>query len=219
MASDPTVFIVDDDQAVRDSLQWLIQSVGLHVVTFPDALSFLDQIDEHQAGCVVLDVRLPGISGLELQQKLLARDIRLPVIIVTGHGDVPMAVRAMKAGALDFIEKPFSDQLLLDQVQRAIDLDARWRTEREKSDVILERLHSLSPREREVLERVVVGKVTREIAAELSLADKTVEAHRARVMEKMKAGSIAELVRFALTAEAAEKEKAETLSGVAHHQA
>jgi two-component system response regulator FixJ len=209
MASDPTVFIVDDDQAVRDSLQWLIQSVGLHVVTFPDALSFLDQIDEHQAGCVVLDVRLPGISGLELQQKLLARDIRLPVIIVTGHGDVPMAVRAMKAGALDFIEKPFSDQLLLDQVQRAIDLDARWRTEREKSDVILERLHSLSPREREVLERVVVGKVTREIAAELSLADKTVEAHRARVMEKMKAGSIAELVRFALTAEAAEKEKAE----------
>jgi two-component system response regulator FixJ len=167
----------------------------------------------------VLDVRLPGISGLELQQKLLARDIRLPVIIVTGHGDVPMAVRAMKAGALDFIEKPFSDQLLLDQVQRAIDLDARWRTEREKSDVILERLHSLSPREREVLERVVVGKVTREIAAELSLADKTVEAHRARVMEKMKAGSIAELVRFALTAEAAEKEKAETLSGVAHHQA
>ena len=219
MASDPTVFIVDDDQAVRDSLQWLIQSVGLPVLTFPDALSFLEHVDEHQAGCVVLDVRLPGISGLELQQKLVARNIRMPVIIVTGHGDVPMAVRAMKAGALDFIEKPFSDQLLLDQVQRAIDRDTRARADRAVSDVILERLHSLSPREREVLQRVVDGRVTREIAAELSLADKTVQAHRARVMEKMKAGSIAELVRFAMTAQAAEKADAELMSGAAHHQA
>jgi len=205
MASDPTVFIVDDDQAVRDSLQWLIQSVGLHVVTFPDALSFLNQVSEDQAGCIVLDVRLPGMSGLELQQKLTARGIRMPVIIVTGHGDVPMAVRAMKAGAMDFIEKPFSDQMLLDQVQKAIDIDARHRAERKVSKAILERLRSLSPREREVLERVVDGKVTREIAAELSLADKTVEAHRARVMEKMKAGSIAELVRLTLTGKAAEQ--------------
>lgn len=205
MASEPTVFIVDDDQAVRDSLQWLIQSVGLHVVTFPDALSFLDQVSEDQAGCIVLDVRLPGMSGLELQQKLTVRGIRMPVIIVTGHGDVPMAVRAMKAGAMDFIEKPFSDQMLLDQVQKAIDIDARHRAERKVSKAILERLRSLSPREREVLERVVDGKVTREIAAELSLADKTVEAHRARVMEKMKAGSIAELVRLTLTGKAAEQ--------------
>ncbi|HRX87450.1 MAG TPA: response regulator transcription factor [Phycisphaerae bacterium] len=219
MASDPTVFIVDDDQAVRDSLQWLIQSVGLNVVTFPDALSFLNHVNEDQAGCVVLDVRLPGISGLELQQKLAARGIRMPVIIVTGHGDVPMAVRAMKAGALDFIEKPFSDQVLLDQVQKAIDIDSRGRAERAVTKVIVERLHSLSPREREVLERVVEGKVTREIAAELSLADKTVEAHRARVMEKMKAGSIAELVRLTLTAQAAEQADEAAASGAPHHPA
>jgi FixJ family two-component response regulator len=197
----------------------LIQSVGLNVVTFPDALSFLNQVTEDQAGCVVLDVRLPGISGLELQQKLATRGIRMPVIIVTGHGDVPMAVRAMKAGAVDFIEKPFSDQVLLDQVQKAIDIDARTRAERTVTKVIVERLHSLSPREREVLERVVAGKVTREIAAELSLADKTVEAHRARVMEKMKAGSIAELVRLTLTGQAAEQADESAASGATHHPA
>ncbi len=197
-----TVFVVDDDQAVRDSLQWLIQSVGLRVETFSDALTFLDQADPSRPGCVVLDVRLPGISGLEVQEQLAERGLDWPIIVITGHGDVPMAVRAMKSGALDFIEKPFSDQVLLDQVQRAIELDTRRRSERAETDGITQRINTLTPREREVLDLVVAGKVTKQIARELNLADKTVEAHRARVMEKMRAESIAHLVRLALTARA-----------------
>lgn len=194
MASDPTVFIVDDDQAVRDSLQWLIQSVGLNVVTFPDALSFLNHVNEDQAGCVVLDVRLPGISGLELQQKLAARGIRMPVIIVTGHGDVPMAVRAMKAGALDFIEKPFSDQVLLERVNQALELDRATRDARAEIADIERRLAQLSPREREVMSRIVAGQANKVIAIELGLSERTVEIHRAKVMSKTGARSLAELV-------------------------
>lgn len=193
------VFIVDDDEAMRNSLRWLIESVGHTVETYGSAQAFLDNHYPGRSGCLLLDVRMPGMSGLELQSQLESHDIRLPVIILTGHGDVGMAVKAMKAGALDFIEKPFDDELLLAAIEKALTEDAEKRVERASRAEILARMGQLTKRENQVMEMVTNGKSNKEIAADLSVSAKTVEAHRAHVMEKMEAGSLAELVRMAMT--------------------
>ena len=202
---DPTVFVVDDDEAVRNSLQWLIQSVSINVQTFADAREFLERYNRDDPGCLVLDVRMPGMSGLELQEVLEQRGIHLPVIIITGHANVPMAVRAMKAGAAEFIEKPFRDQELLDQIQLAIERDSKNRARREAVRHIHNRLARLTPRENEVMELVVAGHSSKQIAALLEINQKTIEAHRAHVMKKMGAASVADLVREVLSARAVEE--------------
>lgn len=198
MPPSATVFVVDDDPAMRESLRWLIESVGLQVKTFPTAQEFLTKYESDKPGCLVLDVRMPGLSGLDLQQELSKRAISLPIIMITGYAEVPMAVRALKAGAIDFIEKPFSDQVLLDRIQQAIESDREARRERAGRTEFSMLLSRLTPREREVMELVVAGKPNKVIAAELGLSPKTVEVHRARVMEKMQVDSLAELVRLNL---------------------
>jgi len=195
-----TVFVVDDDQAMRSSLKWLIESTGMNVETYESAQAFLDAHYPGRAGCLLLDVRMPGMSGLELQQYLVRREIRLPVIIITGHGDVSMAVRAMKAGAVDFIEKPFDDEELLESIRSAVQHDERRRALRAQRADIAARMAELTPREHEVMTMVTDGKSNKEIAAALGVSAKTVEVHRARVMDKMRADSLAELVRLALIA-------------------
>jgi len=201
--SDPSltkavVFVVDDDQAMRNSLKWLIESVGVQVESFASADEFLTQYQPGRAGCLVLDVRMPGMSGLDLQEYLLEKNIHIPVVIITGHGDVPMAVRAMKGGAIDFIEKPFNDEVLLDAIRRAIAYEEQQRSQHVENLHIQERLSHLTPREHEVMEMVTEGRSNKEIANALGVSAKTIEAHRARVMEKMQAGSLAELVRMVL---------------------
>jgi len=198
----PVVFVVDDEAAMRDSLRWLIESTGLRVETYGDAKTFLDAIRPEVPGCLVLDVRMPGLSGLDLQAELAHRGIRLPTIVITGHAEVQMAVQAVKAGAIDFIEKPFSDQLLLDRVRQGIEIDRQDRIARSRRAEIVRRLGLLTHREREVLDLVVGGKANKEIAALLGLSPKTVEVHRSHVMEKMEASSVAELVRLTLVAQA-----------------
>jgi RNA polymerase sigma factor (sigma-70 family) len=200
MQNEPTVFIVDDDKAMRSSLKWLIESVGMKVRTYASADEFLIGHYPGRSGCLLLDVRMPGMSGLELQAHLTHRDIRLPVIIITGHGDVAMAVKAMKAGAADFIEKPFNDQELLDSIRHALDYGERERALQSRRSEIAARLAELTPREHEVMDMVTAGHSNREIAAALGVSAKTVEAHRSRVMDKMRASSLAELVRMALIA-------------------
>ncbi len=196
MSEKATVFVVDDDSAVRESLRWLIESVGLKVRTFGTAREFLDTYDPNQPGCLVLDIRMPGMSGLELQDRLAEKNIHLPVIIITGYGDVPVAVRAMKNGAIDFIEKPFSDQVLLERIQLAIEQDSAYRRITERRQDIENRLSVLTPREREVMYLVVEGKPSREIAKELGLSTRTVEVHRTHLMDKTKVRSVAELARM-----------------------
>ncbi|MES9844440.1 MAG: response regulator transcription factor [Candidatus Sedimenticola sp. PURPLELP] len=200
--SEVTVFIVDDDQEVRDALQLLMESVGLKVETFGSAQNYLDQFDASRAGCLVLDIRMPGMSGLDLQARLAAESIHPPIVIITGHGDVPMAVRAVQAGAVDFVQKPFNDQQLLDSVHRAIEQDSVQRGEVSKLLEIQERLGKLTPREREVMELVIAGKRNKVIAADLNISQSTVEAHRAKVMEKMQADTLSSLMRMMLTLEA-----------------
>ena len=195
-----TVFVVDDDQAMRNSLKWLIESVGVQVESFASADEFLAQYQPGRAGCLVLDVRMPGMSGLELQEYLVEKNIHIPAVVITGHGDVPMAVRAMKSGVVDFIEKPFNDEVLLDAIRRAIVFEERQRNQRAEHLQIQQRLSHLTPREHEVMSMVTDGKSNKEIANALGVSAKTIEAHRARVMEKMQAGSLAELVRMALAA-------------------
>lgn len=198
MNNKPTVFVVDDDQEVRESIRWLIESVDLAVETFGSGQEFLDAYDPDQPGCVVLDVRMPQSSGLELQKKLLARGREIPVIIVSAYGSVPVAVEAMKAGAVDFIEKPFSDQALLDRIHQAIAKDRGVRRRKAKRAEVAARVEVLTAREREVMDLVVVGKATKRIAIDLGISPKTVEAHRARIMQKMAADSLAELVQMAV---------------------
>ena len=200
MNIESTVFVVDDDKAMRHSLKWLIESVGMRVKTFGSAKEFLDSYYPGQAGCLLVDVRMPGMSGLQLQSHLSEQEIRLPVIIITGHGDVAMAVQAMQSGAIDFIEKPFNDEALLSSIRQALDLDQTQRARKLQRAEIAARLAELTPREHEVMEMVTEGKSNKEIAATLGVSAKTVEAHRARVMDKMRAGSLAELVRMALIA-------------------
>lgn len=201
MRPDPTVFVLDDDPAMRSSLRWLIESVGLQVATFETAERFLSSYDPSQPGCLVLDVRMPGMSGLELQTVLRDRLVSLPTIVITGHADVTMAVRAVKNGALDFLEKPFSDQVLLDRIRQAIELDRNEREQRTRRREIAERISRLTVREHEVMRLVVQGNANKDIAAALALSPKTVEAHRAHVMEKMEAESLAELIRAVLAVE------------------
>lgn len=206
MSEISTVFIVDDDEAVRDSLSWLMESVGLSTETYASADAFLHDYGDDRPGCLILDIRMPGMSGLELQSVLKEQGFRLPLIIISGHADVPMAVRALKAGAFDFIEKPFNDQLLLDIVQRAIEHDRQQRESHAELEEWRARLESLTPREREVLDLVVSGAANKVISSELGVSLKTVEAHRARVMDKLQADSLSQLVRMTLTVTNADKE-------------
>jgi FixJ family two-component response regulator len=196
--SRPTIFVVDDDSAVRDALKLLLRSVGQPVETFGSAQEFLDAYAEDRPGCLVLDIRMPGMSGLELQQKLNEKHSILPIIFITGHGDVPMAVEAMQAGAVDFIQKPFRDQDLIDRINQALEKDGSNRAALGERNDIRRRLETLTPREREVLDLVVHGKANKVIAGDLKLSQRTVEIHRARVMEKMQASSLAHLVRMVL---------------------
>jgi len=187
------VYVVDDDQAVCESLHWLMTSVNLPVKTFSSALEFLDAYQPDQQGCVVLDIRMPGMSGFEIQKKLAARYDEFPVIFITGHGDVHMAVAAMKAGAYDFFEKPIDDQLLLDAVQKAVEKSAKASREHVHVAEIQKNLDLLSPREKEVMDLILIGEPNKRIAVRLGVGEKTIEAHRAKVMEKMQAKSLANL--------------------------
>lgn len=196
-----TVFIVDDDEAVRSSLRLLLKSVGLPAVAYGSARDFLAAWDPEQPGCLVLDVRMPNMSGLELQEELNRRGAIIPVIFITGHGDIPMAVEAMQHGAFDFLQKPFRDQDLIDRIQRAIERDARNRAQLREKDRIRARYASLTPREREVLALVTAGKANKVMAGDLGVSQRTVEIHRARVMEKMEASSLAQLVRMVMDLE------------------
>lgn len=195
-----TVFVVDDDDAVRESLVFLMKSVGLKAEAFPSAQAFLDVYNEHRAGCLVLDIRMPGMSGLELQDKLKQMGSILPIIFITGHGDVPMAVKAIKAGAADFVQKPFRDQELIDRIREVLEEDAEVRAEKLQRNEILRRMDTLTEREREVMEQVVQGKANKVVAIDLNVSQRTVEIHRANVMEKMKARSLAQLVRLVMKA-------------------
>ena len=200
MSNQPNVFVVDDDQAMRNSLKWLIESVGMKVETYSTADEFIRNYYPGRAGCLLLDVRMPGMSGLELQEHFIKHQINIPIIIITGHGDVPMAVRAMKSGAVDFIEKPFNDELLLESIRNALSMDIEQRAAQAERAEIATRLANLTPREHEVMEMVTAGKSNKEIAQTLGVSAKTVEAHRSRVMEKMQADSLADLVKMAVAA-------------------
>ncbi len=194
------VYVVDDDEAVRDSLLLLLRSVGLRAVVFDSAQAFLDRLDHAGPSCLVLDIRMPGISGMELVQRLRDQNCSLPTIIITGHGDVPMAVEAMKLGVFDFLQKPFRDQELLDRIQQSL---ARSETElatRRERECVLQRLDELTPREQQVLAGLLEGKANKVIAADLELSQRTVEIHRARVMDKMQARSLATLVQMVVQA-------------------
>jgi FixJ family two-component response regulator len=194
---DAIVYVIDDDLSVREALDSLIRSVGLRVQTFVSAREFLRRKLPNAPACLVLDVRLPGLSGLDLQLELTKADIRIPIIFITGHGDIPMTVRAMKAGAVEFLPKPFRDQDLLDAVREAIERDWASRRERDEAMELRKRHQSLTPREREVMQRVVDGLANKEIAAELGTSQVTVKLQRGQVMRKMGADSLAALVRMA----------------------
>lgn len=194
----PVIFIIDDNPAIRDSLQWLLESVGLRAIAFPRGQDFLDTYKPGQYGCLLLDVRMPGMSGLHLLEKLRQADIDLPVIIITGYGDVPAAVAAMKGGAVDFIEKPFNEQLLLDSVQNALAQDQAQRQSRLRRQEVIQRFASLTPREEEVMKWVVEGLPNKDIAENLAVSRKTVEVHRAKVMAKMQAESLSDLIQMAI---------------------
>ena len=198
MKKNPVVMVVDDDSGVRNAMRILLKSVGLDATLYASAQEFLAAYQPSQPGCLVLDIRMPGMSGLELQQQLNLRGAVIPVIFMTGHGDIPMAVEAMQHGAFDFLQKPFRDQDLLDRIQRAIVKDAELRTSLGEHSRIKAHLETLTPREREVLDLMTQGKQNKAIAQDLGVSPRTVEIHRARVMEKMNAQSVAELVRMML---------------------
>jgi len=198
MADDkPIVFVVDDEAAARSAIESLLHSVGLRVETFGSAAEFLAHERSDAPGCLVLDVRLPGMSGLEFQRELRAREISIPIIFITGHGDIPMSVEAMKAGAMEFLTKPFRGQVLLDAIQKAIERDRATRQEQGRLAELRQRLGALTVREREVMQRVVQGLLNRQIAAELGTSERTVKIHRSNVMRKMGAESLPDLVRMA----------------------
>ena len=196
IAKPPMVHVVDDDSGVRSSIRILLKSVGIDTTTFASAREFLDSYDHSQPGCLVLDVRMPGMSGMDLQLELNRQGAVLPVLFITGHGDVPMAVEAMQQGAFDFLQKPFRDQDLIDRIQRALQRDESHRAVLRQTDAIRMRLASLTPREREVLDLLADGKQNKVMAAQLGLSQRTVEIHRANLMDKMQAHSVAQLVRM-----------------------
>jgi two-component system, LuxR family, response regulator FixJ len=195
----PAVFIVDDEEAICDSIAMLLRSVGLATRAFPDANTFLEAYRPEMPGCLILDVRMPRMSGLELQHELNRRRYTLPVIFITGHGDVPMAVEAMRHGAMDFLQKPFNDDKLIRRVQRALEQDARERDLLQRREEIQRRLASLTPRELDIAERVVRGDANKAVAIDLGISARTVELHRARIMQKMGARSLAQLVQMMLS--------------------
>ena len=197
MQHNPTVFLVDDDSAVRDALSLFLESSGLAVKTYASAYEFLKDYQTDWPGCMVLDIRMPGMSGLELQKALLRSHIDIPIIFLTGHGDVPMSVKALKSGAVDFIEKPFNDEQLLDSIHEAIIRDADLRAQKTQNKRVKERYSYLTPREKEVMELVVLGKSSKEIGKDLDISHRTIDVHRARIMEKMEAKSLPELVNMA----------------------
>ncbi|MEN6424448.1 MAG: response regulator transcription factor [Phycisphaerales bacterium] len=192
----PVVFVVDDDEAICESLRLLIGDIGLEVRTFTSAHEFLEKYEASRPGCLVLDVRMSGMSGLELQSRLRDLGVYIPTIIITGHADVPMAVEAMKAGAMDFIEKPFRDQVLLDGIQKAIDLDVRIRRQHKERQDVQARIQLLTQREKEVMDRLIAGKSNKTIAFDLGISQKTVDFHRANILEKAGVSSVVELVRL-----------------------
>ena len=195
----PVIYIVDDDDGMRRALTVLMTTVGYQPVAFARPAEFLQKYDPNQAGCLVLDVRMPEMSGLEVQQQLNRNGALIPVILITGHGDIPMAVQAMKDGAFDFLQKPFRDQELLDRINAALKQDAQNRESVDRLADLRQRAESLTPREREVMALVVDGKANKVIAIDLGLSERTVEIHRANVMEKMAARSVAHLVKMHLT--------------------
>jgi RNA polymerase sigma factor (sigma-70 family) len=195
--AEPTVFIVDDDAALRESLRNLIRSVGLRVELFASAQEFLQSRQPDAPSCLVLDVRMPGLSGLDLQKQTSEAGLEIPIIFITGHADVPMTVRAMKAGAVEFLTKPLRDQDLLDAIQQALERSRKAREQQAANRELRQRFALLTPREREVMERVVAGLLNKQIGAELGTSETTVKIHRHQVMEKMGAGSLPELVRMA----------------------
>jgi len=191
------VFVIDDDESMREALKSLIRSVGLRVETFASAQEFLESRRPNVAACLILDVRMPGLSGLDLQRDLVERNIHIPIIFITGHGDIPMSVRAMKAGAVEFLTKPFRDQDLLDAIQQALDRDRLARSHQAETAQLHHRYQSLTPRESEVFGLVVKGLLNKQIALQLGTSEITIKLHRRQVMEKMDAASLADLVRMA----------------------
>lgn len=199
MLRDPIVYVVDDDQAMVESLTWIIESVGLRAKAYTRAQEFLDAYDPLQHGCILLDVRMPGMSGPELQARLNSMNATIPIIFISGHGDVPLAVRVMKAGAVDFLTKPFNDQVLLESINKALRTDKLNHEKLQESAQAEAKFSLLSPREVQVLQGIVSGKQNKVISAELNISLKTVEAHRASVMKKMSVKSVPELVKLVLT--------------------
>jgi FixJ family two-component response regulator len=197
LATDATVFLVDDDASVRKALTRLLRSAGYDVKAFASAREFLDNAQDEGPACLVLDIRMPGLSGIDLQRELQTANAILPIIFITGHGDIPTSVKAMKAGAVDFLPKPVKDHDLLTGIEQALARSARERAERADLEDIQSRIDSLTPRERQVLEHVVAGQLNKEVAYDLGTVEKTIKVHRARVMDKMGVKSLAELVRLA----------------------
>ncbi len=193
--AETTVFIVDDDEGVRDSLSMLVDANGFRVETYGSAQGFLDQYQPERPGCLILDMRLPDLGGLDLLERLAGMGAALPVIILTGHGDVPAAVHAMKVGAMDFIEKPFDSRYLLGRIEQAVDRDRQSRSQSADHAKLAARLAQLTPREREIMELIVSGKANKVIAIELDISERTVELHRSRMMKKLQVRSLAELIR------------------------
>ena len=195
--SNAIIYVVDDDSSVRTAVKRLIRSLGFTVETFDSAQAFLNHEPHDGPACLVLDIRMPGTSGIQLQEQLAKVGVQIPIIFITGHGNIPMSVKAMKAGALDFIEKPFEDQKLIDAIQAAIARSKQFRTEQAEINELQLRVDSLTPREHEVFRLVVSGMLNKQIAFDLGMSEKTVKIHRSRVMQKMKAASLADLVRMA----------------------